>query len=110
RAGYPAGEQPVGGGAAVGRERVGDGDLARVAYAGVLDAGDAERVQVLLRGQQGLGEFLLAWRRHVVGDDPHRAVVQRPGRVPLAVPLDPPVGRVGGALDDVGHGQRGAVD
>ncbi len=52
RPGDPAGQQPVGGGAPVGVERVGDADLARLADAGVLDAGDAERVQVPLGGEQ----------------------------------------------------------
>ncbi len=65
---------------------------------GVLPAGDAERVQVPLRGQDRRAPGVLGGGGHDVLVDPvRRALVQRAGRLAgRRVALDPAVGRVGG--------------
>ena len=109
RADHVAAEQAVVGRHEVGVERVRHAELARRADAGVLEAGDAQRVQVRLARDEAGHELGRGGLRHVRRDQAHRPVVQRARRAAGAVPLDPAVRRVGGARVDARDGQRRRV-
>ena len=107
--GHVAVQHPVVGRHQVRAERVRQSQLTRRAHARVLEARDAQRVQVRLARDEPGEEFGLGGRGRVRRDQAHRPVVQRPGRPAGLVPLDPPVDRVRGAGVDARDRHRRGV-
>ena len=99
-AGHLAAEHAVVGRHQVGVERVRHAEFARRAHAGILEPGDAQRVQVGLAREQAREQLGRRRRRHLGRDQAHGPVVQRARRLAGFVPLDPAVDRVGGARVD----------